>query len=600
MLDDEHAYVEVGTVEAVRSKGVVLVEGDGVTIAVFFDGNQIAAVDNRCPHMGFPLHRGSLHDGILTCHWHHARFDLASGCAFDLFADDVPSYEVRIIDGRVLVSRYPRHRADAAFYGWRLQRGLEIGLGLVQAKALLGLIDLGENPLSIIKTIAEFAGRRLSRWGEGLVRLTCVANLVSFLTDETCFLALCYATRQIATEAAGAVPHPLRGALEGGERQFAQLSHWLRTFVSSRHADGIERTLATALRSLDKREAAGLLSEAASQRLYAEGGHLLDSCNKAFELMEYVGMDDAETHVALLAGRVAAARGEEEGSSWRHPVDLVGMAKDLEFNLPKLLEERENRPTTDENANETQIREVASRLLPVLLGDDGPAVLRVIRDGLADGIPPTTVSTVIAYAAGLRLARFSSSNDVGDWFSVQHTFIFANAVDCTARRNPTDRTVTAIVQAALAVHADRFLNVPPAKLPGEQDVLDDLPTDSQELLTRLLDAMDRRSQPGEADALAVRYLRVGGSVDRLIDTLMFMIVREDLDFHCLQVLDAAVVQGRNWGNSLEFEHLIVGVVRNLAAYCPTRRAGLSTAVIARRLHRGQELYAEEEASSKKR
>ena len=41
------------------------------------------ALDNRCPHMGFPLERGSIEDGIFTCHWHHARFDLESGCTFD-------------------------------------------------------------------------------------------------------------------------------------------------------------------------------------------------------------------------------------------------------------------------------------------------------------------------------------------------------------------------------------------------------------------------------------------------------------------------------------------------------------------------------------
>jgi nitrite reductase/ring-hydroxylating ferredoxin subunit len=54
------------------------------------------AFDNRCPHMGFPLDRGSVEDGILTCHWHHARFDLASGCTFDLWADDVPICPVEV------------------------------------------------------------------------------------------------------------------------------------------------------------------------------------------------------------------------------------------------------------------------------------------------------------------------------------------------------------------------------------------------------------------------------------------------------------------------------------------------------------------------
>ena len=46
--------------------------------------------------MGFPLERGSVADGILTCHWHHARFDLESGCTFDLWADDVPICPVEV------------------------------------------------------------------------------------------------------------------------------------------------------------------------------------------------------------------------------------------------------------------------------------------------------------------------------------------------------------------------------------------------------------------------------------------------------------------------------------------------------------------------
>ena len=594
-LVDQGRYVAAGTVEAVRAKGVVLVEGDGVTIAVFADGDRIAAVDNRCPHMGFPLHRGSLDDGILTCHWHHARFDVASGCAFDLFADDVPSYEVRVADGQVLVARRPREHADAAFYGRRLQRGLDIGVGLIQAKALLGLLDENPDPSGVIATVSAFAARRLASWGEGLVRLACVANLAPYLSDDTRYLALYYATRQIAAEASGAVPHRLRGALDGDDRRLDDLAGWLQTFVGARHADGVERTLATALRTLSERDAAGLLSDAAAQRLYADGGHLLDSCNKVFELMDHVGADDAETHVALLAGRIAAARGEEEGSAWRHPVDLVSAARGLESRLPELLAAGEDAARANGTAEAAQAREVSGRRLPVLLGDDGRAVLEAVGDELAGGTAPRVLSAVVAYAAGLRLARFSASNDVGDWFSAQHTFIFANAVDRAVRRNPTTGAVAAIVQAALSVHADRFLNVPPARLPGERNGLDALPEDHDELLERLLDTMDRRSTPGDADALTARFLRTGGSLARLIDTLAHATVREDLDFHSLQVLEAAVAQGRTWGDGPEREHLMIGVTRNLAAQCPTRRGGLSTALIARRLHRGQALYAEDEA-----
>ena len=62
------------------------------TLVLIRNGDGVYALDNRCPHMGFPLDRGSVDDGILTCHWHHARFDLATGGTFDLWADDVPAF----------------------------------------------------------------------------------------------------------------------------------------------------------------------------------------------------------------------------------------------------------------------------------------------------------------------------------------------------------------------------------------------------------------------------------------------------------------------------------------------------------------------------
>ena len=76
-----------------------MVRGRHRPILLVLEGGHVFALDNRCPHMGFPLDRGSIDDGILTCHWHHARFELASGCTFDLWADDVPTCPVEIRAG---------------------------------------------------------------------------------------------------------------------------------------------------------------------------------------------------------------------------------------------------------------------------------------------------------------------------------------------------------------------------------------------------------------------------------------------------------------------------------------------------------------------
>ncbi|MCI0462559.1 MAG: Rieske 2Fe-2S domain-containing protein, partial [Gemmataceae bacterium] len=67
------SLVRVGTLEELQRKGVVVVRGADRPVAVFFHDGRAFAVDNRCPHLGFPLHKGSVEDGILTCPWHHAR-----------------------------------------------------------------------------------------------------------------------------------------------------------------------------------------------------------------------------------------------------------------------------------------------------------------------------------------------------------------------------------------------------------------------------------------------------------------------------------------------------------------------------------------------
>jgi nitrite reductase/ring-hydroxylating ferredoxin subunit len=91
-------FVRAGSLQELKAKGQFVVRGSHRPILVVYAHDRVFAFDNCCPHMGFPLERGSVEDGILTCHWHHARFDLESGCTFDLWADDVPTCPVEVRD----------------------------------------------------------------------------------------------------------------------------------------------------------------------------------------------------------------------------------------------------------------------------------------------------------------------------------------------------------------------------------------------------------------------------------------------------------------------------------------------------------------------
>src|SRR5215469_15052996 len=84
----------------------------------------------------FPLERGSVEDGILTCHWHHARFELGSGCTFDLWADDVPTCPVEIrAGGEIWVKPVFGYPDPVKHWHRRLEDGLGHNLSLVIAKA---------------------------------------------------------------------------------------------------------------------------------------------------------------------------------------------------------------------------------------------------------------------------------------------------------------------------------------------------------------------------------------------------------------------------------------------------------------------------------
>src|SRR5688572_13551382 len=125
MVTTPLATVRVCTLDELRERQVVVTAAEGRTVAVFHHDGQVFAVDNRCPHMGFPLSRGTVRDGILTCHWHHARFELAGGCTFDPFADDVASFRVEVRDGHVWLDPTPREEDSETHWRRKLDEGLE-------------------------------------------------------------------------------------------------------------------------------------------------------------------------------------------------------------------------------------------------------------------------------------------------------------------------------------------------------------------------------------------------------------------------------------------------------------------------------------------
>src|SRR5262245_59625800 len=116
--------VRAGSLDDLRTQGRLTTKVDALPVVVVWHDERAYAIEDRCPHLGFPLRHGTVEGGMLTCHWHHARFDLLTGCTLDPWADDAIVFDVDLTDGDVWVSaRPPAGRVD--HLEQRLRDGLE-------------------------------------------------------------------------------------------------------------------------------------------------------------------------------------------------------------------------------------------------------------------------------------------------------------------------------------------------------------------------------------------------------------------------------------------------------------------------------------------
>lgn len=573
-------YVRVAKVADVETAGSLLVKSEKHAIALFHSNNKIYAIDNRCPHMGFPLHGSTCKDGIVTCPWHYARFDLASGGTFDSWADDVPAFPVEIRDGDVWVNLSPP--ADAhAHHHQRLQDGLEQGISLVIAKSAIALLDMGADATEPFQMGLEF-GTRYNKggWSTGLTIHTCMMNLLPYLDAEDKPRALFQGLSAVANDSAGAPPHFVVHPLPNSTADLHTLKGWFCQFIEVRDSEAAERCLISAMEAgANSEQIADMLFAAATDHRYLDVGHTLDFINKALEALDAVNWQGAESVLASLVTGLANASRMEESNSWRYPVDLVAILESAFEQLPAALAIGRSQPANWSGRDE---------LIPILLGEDPQAIATSLLTALQAGCTEEQLASVVTYAAALRVARFHTNNDFGDWNSAHHPFTFANAVHQGLRRVPSIELLRGVFDAAMSVYLNRFLNVPPARLPEPKD----LAQNPEELLKQLPDLLDRQQQVNETGKLVARYLYSGGSAKRLMAMLGKLMLRENRDFHVIQEIEAAFRQYSLLGETTASVHVLVAAARYLAAHAPTMRSQGQTYQIAYRLHKGDLLFEE--------
>jgi hypothetical protein len=299
-----------------------------------------------------------------------------------------------------------------------------------------------------------------------------------------------------------------------------------------RHRDAAERTLLTAIAAgVSPALLADALFAAETEKAFADTGHSLDFINKAFECLDLIGWEHAAALLPTVVGQMVAASGAEESTAWRQPIDLVALCEEAGGQLPELFAAGHGAHGWSDHA----------ALARELLDDDSVRIIDALKAAIRAGAAPADLSRSLAYGAALRVARFGNANEHADWETAHHVFTYANALHQMFKRigtvNP-DGHVTAVrgvLHGAMALYLTRYLNVPPARIPGDGgEQLDELPADAEVIRAALLDAFDRQRNVDLAARLVARHLMLGHSPQTLIATLARAVLREDAGFHAYQ------------------------------------------------------------------
>lgn len=510
---------------------------EGRQIALFrTDAETVYAVDNACPHEGYPLVQGYVKECVLTCAWHNFKFDLRDGAC--LKGDEaVASYPTRIREGRVEVElRELDPSADIPKHYASLEEGLlDNGLGRV-ARDAMRLLTAGEAPRAILQFAADFDAVR-AEYGSNHA-LAVAADLATYLEE------LEGESQDDAGSHEWGPLEPIQFALEGAsdpnvrrtprarpapEKDFdfgtaGPFESELHRRLEAEDLDGAEALLRGALGAgvaLARVEAAFV--DLATDHFLAFG-HPLIYTSKAFELIADAPPDRVDRVLGALLFRF--------GNSTRH--DTLPPWKPWRERMAAL-EGRWEAWSDPKRAEISPTPEDRAGLRAALLDGKAGEPFRALATALDGGWAPARVADALVEAAALRLLRFETDHDrdptVQDgWLFVTHTFTFAHAVSRTLARHPRPRVLRLLFQAQRFIQGAAPLDRAPSKIEskpapglastgGSDDEAGRDPIDS--LLARVLagdphGAMARvgtclhRDTPGLRRALVAHAIRRGG------------------------------------------------------------------------------------------
>lgn len=478
---------------------------DEKRIAIFrISHDEIYAVDDRCPHEGYPLVKGSVDAKVITCQWHNFKFELSSGKCLK-GNEDLRVYPTRVRDGQLELHLVEQSSADQiSAKEASLREGLRLGRMGQVSRDCVRLLQLGMPPAELAFLAASYDAE-VGEYGTTHV-LPVVSDSLRALARYPQLQAVVPVLQGMDLAADFHIRQPVRERLAPRNMpgDSSEVFVVLRDLVEREKGLEAEAVLAGAIEGgVDSGEIESWFYHLCSDH-FLGFGHALIYTQKSFELLERVGWHRAVEILPALLFNIVNQTREELLPEWKwFCVRLAGL--DSELSAMYFAPKREAKPGE------------VSELINSLLDDKREQAFDTLAGALRSGLSRDAIADALCLAASERILRFDPEIDASStvqegWLAVTHILTFASAVREGLRRFEDPAALK------LLFFAGRFINnAKPLDLgPEERFSVEVSKVQSPCSLAEIMSAVARQ-EAQEAVSMAAAYCSTPDKIDQLWD-----------------------------------------------------------------------------------
>lgn len=416
----------VGHLDDLAEAAMKMIKVDGHRICLVRTSEGVFALDQACPHEGYGLTTGELDGDLITCAWHNWKFRVTDGACV-LGEEDVRTYPVDVAEDGTLSVTFSQ--PDPAELRPQLlaslRRGIEKDYVGQVSRDIVRLLRADTNPGELIwEAVAYGAPRAEFGWGHSIASLTDCLAMVDQYDDDQRALPIVQAIAGVAETERGRPEQPLPDPLSVLP---ADPRSEFRRLVESEQLVPAQSLLRGALHAGSTADdLRPWFTDVVSDHLLSYG-HGAIYAQKAFELLDRIGWDRADTVLSHLVPRIVYGTRED-----KLPYMKLFHRGAGQLDLDQLAEA----------AGDPVVGWVDDgRLNAALLGDDRTEAALATGAALAAGASIDSVLDIVTSVVSERMLRYEPSgefdfHDDFGWLDITHGLTYARAARWHAAHQP--------------------------------------------------------------------------------------------------------------------------------------------------------------------